>query len=533
MRKFFTLMMALVAVVALNAEQVVFDFTNPAALGIAAPEDGKGTNISGQEIVVDGVTMTNVKVASTDNRIWNSKGVYDLRMYAKNTITFTASESITAVAFEGSALGFNEFTGTTWTGEATSVTLTANMTCKISKITVFLNEPVDVWKADTINVAKARELIDKQDAHDHYVKGIVATQPFNTFSDFKDGRVSFYLLDDLQSKDSLQAYQVLDKNNAKWASLEAAWEELRIGDTVLVYAGGLKLYAAKNIYEIDPGHYVEKLGANPNPPDIVVPEVPQADTITVAQALEIGMALEDNKTTPVEYVVAGYARNPKDPKEGYNDQTWYMADEPDAYGEFSAYQCTPDSKVNDNDFMLVRGKILKYVGSNNNPTIEISKGTAVHGVAPEIEYELITVAKALQIAQELKPEKSKSAYSSKSYAVQGFVVGISENKENTFYLADEVGVYGEFQAYQCSSVDYIVTEGDLVIVTGKISHYWGEGDNGEYHTYEISKGKLKHAFPEGIENVVLTEKAQKVVVDGVIYIVRDGKMFNLQGAQVR
>ena len=38
---------------------------------------------------------------------------------------------------------------------------------------------------------------------------------------------------------------------------------------------------------------------------------------------------------------------------------------------------------------------------------------------------------------------------------------------------------------------------------------------------------------QGIENVVLTEKAQKVVVDGVIYIIRDNKMFNLQGAQVR
>lgn len=38
---------------------------------------------------------------------------------------------------------------------------------------------------------------------------------------------------------------------------------------------------------------------------------------------------------------------------------------------------------------------------------------------------------------------------------------------------------------------------------------------------------------QGIENVVLTEKAQKVVVDGVIYIVRDNKMFNLQGEQVR
>ena len=38
---------------------------------------------------------------------------------------------------------------------------------------------------------------------------------------------------------------------------------------------------------------------------------------------------------------------------------------------------------------------------------------------------------------------------------------------------------------------------------------------------------------EGIENIVLTEKAQKVVVDGAIYIVRDNKMFNIHGAQVR
>ena len=39
--------------------------------------------------------------------------------------------------------------------------------------------------------------------------------------------------------------------------------------------------------------------------------------------------------------------------------------------------------------------------------------------------------------------------------------------------------------------------------------------------------------PEGIEHIVLTEKAKKVVVDGMIYIVRDGKMYNVQGAQVK
>ena len=43
----------------------------------------------------------------------------------------------------------------------------------------------------------------------------------------------------------------------------------------------------------------------------------------------------------------------------------------------------------------------------------------------------------------------------------------------------------------------------------------------------------KVPFEEGIEEVVLTEQAQKVIVDGVLYIVRDNKMFNVQGTQVR
>ena len=37
----------------------------------------------------------------------------------------------------------------------------------------------------------------------------------------------------------------------------------------------------------------------------------------------------------------------------------------------------------------------------------------------------------------------------------------------------------------------------------------------------------------GIENVVLTEKARKVVVDGQLYIIRDNKLFNIHGAQLR
>lgn len=154
-------------------------------------------------------------------------------------------------------------------------------------------------------------------------------------------------------------------------------------------------------------------------------------------------------------------------------------------------------------------------------------------IVPDIDT--INVTEAIAIAAALTPEKGKSASTEKKYAVKGFVVGISTSKTNTFYLADEQGAYGEFQAYQCASVDSEVAENDYVIVTGKIMHYYGESaSSGEFHSYEISGGTLVHTeAPQGIENIVLTEKAQKVVVDGVIYIVRDNKLFNLQGTQIR
>lgn len=150
-----------------------------------------------------------------------------------------------------------------------------------------------------------------------------------------------------------------------------------------------------------------------------------------------------------------------------------------------------------------------------------------------IELDTITVAEAVEIAKALTPEKGSSAKTEKKYAVKGFA-RVKDASKKTYYMTDVAGAYSEFLAYQCASIDKEVVDGDFVIVTGKIEHYWGSNDSGEWHNYEISGGVLEHAeAPEGIENIVMTENAQKVVVDGIIYIVRDGKMFNLQGAQVR
>ncbi len=156
-----------------------------------------------------------------------------------------------------------------------------------------------------------------------------------------------------------------------------------------------------------------------------------------------------------------------------------------------------------------------------------------YGSAEPIEIETISVAEAIAIAQALNPEAGSTATTTEKYYVKGFIVGTSSKYDNTWYLADEAGAYGEFQAFRCASVDYEVAEGDLVIVSGKISNYHGQGSNGEYFSYEISGGALTHVYGQGIEEVKLTEKAQKVMVDGVIYIVRDNKLFNIQGTQIR
>ena len=57
----------------------------------------------------------------------------------------------------------------------------------------------------------------------------------------------------------------------------------------------------------------------------------------------------------------------------------------------------------------------------------------------------------------------------------------------------------------------------------------------------MAKNDVKYEFviktaeeeEQGIENIELTEEAKKVVMDGSLYIVRDGKIFNAQGARVR
>ena len=161
--------------------------------------------------------------------------------------------------------------------------------------------------------------------------------------------------------------------------------------------------------------------------------------------------------------------------------------------------------------------------------------TLGEGKGEEQTFDTISVARALEIANALEEPAAngQSTTDATVYVVAGFAVNVYDKNTDetwTFNMADEAGAYGEFFASN-TSTDSDVAKNDFMYVKGKIAKRKTNSGNIQLQIY---KGTGTHGeAPQGIENVVLTEKANKVMVDGVMYIVRDGKMFNLQGAQVR
>jgi hypothetical protein len=420
MKKFFTFVAAVVAAVAVNATVVTL------VPGDFAPADAGAIDQTAKEV-----------------HITISKGVINdsqIRVYKTETLTLSADKEISALVFTCTAAGdaqygpgcFNEQDGYTyknttgtWVGTATkSLSFVAGKAqVRLTQIDVYFDGEIpaeDTWVADTVSVDEARALIDASDKHDHFVIGVVATAPDNTYADF-NGKVNFWMTDIENAVDSLQAYQVLGENNEKWESLEAANEAIHVGDTVLMYAAALSKYG--EIYEIGAGNFVKVLGANP---DVKPAEL---DTISAAEAKARAEALKENTLSEKLVIVCYIAKIKKEFNPSYNNIDLWLNDDPTStYGEISTFRTKVDAEV---------GQTL--------------------------------------------------------------------------------------------------AAGDKVQIVGKLSHETYEKDGEMKHSYQVAEGAqltlLEKA--QGVENVELTKEAQKVMVDGVMYIVRDGKMFNIQGAQVR
>ena len=264
----------------------------------------------------------------------------------------------------------------------------------------------------------------------------------------------------------------------------------------------------------------------------------EIDTVNVAEAVAIAKTLSpaasSSLSTCETYVVGGFVAKVKDA----TAKTYFLSDDANAtYGEFQAYKCSSiDSEVNVGDYVLVRGQIMNYNGGTYS-NYEISGGLLVHGVAPEpTELDTVTVEDAAAIALALENNESTTV----NYAVRGYVAKIEEEYSEQYgnisiYMTDDAtSTYG---ALQCRHANIDAEAGqalaphDKVLIVGKLTNNFYNDKN----TAQIDRGKLTvEEKAQAIEKILLNDpQIKKVIMDGVVYIVRDGKMFDLQGAQVR
>lgn len=270
-----------------------------------------------------------------------------------------------------------------------------------------------------------------------------------------------------------------------------------------------------------------------------------AETISVADAVEIGKALAENAESKDSYSVEGYVgklfNSFKDGK-----QSFYMTDDENADPnskdfEFEAFDCTLEKAVAPHAKVIVTGKITNYVSSKGNQTIEIKEGTVeILEDAPAVEANEISIEEALEIGQALADKKSTSDL----YKITGYISMLTDGYGNenedggweqyqtlSFWLAPEdnkeaASAEEAFFVYAAKAAE-LLPIGSKVAVTCTIKHFGDMVENG------TKNPELEVLEKAGLENIVLTEKAQKVMVEGQVYIIRNNKLFDLQGTQLR
>lgn len=114
----------------------------------------------------------------------------------------------------------------------------------------------------------------------------------------------------------------------------------------------------------------------------------------------------------------------------------------------------------------------------------------------------------------------------------GWYVAQFEAKPSQFFKFRSKGSWNqELEIYNAETDEWAkVADNQLVF-----AQLW-QGEEGN-RTIELDFSDADNyrwtVAEQDIENITLTEKAQKVMIDGVMYIIRDNKMFNVQGTQVR
>ena len=257
--------------------------------------------------------------------------------------------------------------------------------------------------------------------------------------------------------------------------------------------------------------------------------------VTAALAYEIGMALASGENTEATYNVYGFATGYYAKSKGayqywdatYKNHSFYISNVQGATrGFFEGYRVGPTSgNAADTaqfcDLIVFKGvQIKNYNGTiENNAAAKYDKVTSSTPVLRDVEAPEITVSEALTI------ESLTANYqmSKKYYTVCGLAADDADNN-GTFHMAQGTDT---IEAYKCvSPAGHAVKKGDNVKVRTLLECY-----NGKIQCYY---GSVEGASVTGIEDVIRDSavKAQKIVMDGQIVIVKEGILYNVLGIRL-
>ncbi len=643
MKKIFSLMVAMMAMVAVNATKVTFDFAstdNWTAWGIALPEAGKGTDLNGQSIAQDGVTLSFVKgTGNTTVRLYqgsgNNEGKYDLRLYAGDKMTIAVDEPNkifalvfdAAVALEGTTETKTEFT---FTEGVTSVVISSKANLKslvvyvnetptpeqiidatcaeaqtiglaleagasteqkyavtgyvVSVLSAVSNNQQSFWIADTedaelgtiqsyycsvpteVNVGDQVKLIGYltkyvKEGADPIVeikngqteilksapKTVLTVSAGSSSYDGDMGEVSFEFTTDKGAL-VLEGYQSAnEKAIAGTYNVEDFWTVSLAGAEFEGVTGSMKIaYVSAGVYDVDLKmvHNAETYVANAKNVNLGVHEEDN-NNIDVALALELCKKLNAGEYTDITYNIYGYVVQVNAPG-AQGDKRFLMADDMSGATEtFLAYNITIAGDIKAGDLVKVSAQLYNYNGTMETRS---GKGEIITTIPEDIRHgnpavlEEVSVTEAVAIGMALNnTESGATKTTEKTYKIHGYCVNVKtaydeQYKNETWYMADEVGAYGELQAYRCAP-DVPVQEGDEVVLIGKISNYCGtstkEGEEGQlYNNIQVSNGAATNLTRTALWQVEAGTEAIKRIENGQLILERNGVKYSVTGAKL-
>ena len=270
-----------------------------------------------------------------------------------------------------------------------------------------------------------------------------------------------------------------------------------------------------------------------------------AEDITVAEA-----KAKIDASDKGEYTVVGFVTQIDDFSPAYKNMSLWLADEAGGGQDFEVYRLSFKDVAGADvpvvgDKIAVTATLKKYTKSGKPDIYETDKiksweirekGAGERYTDDEITLLPVTVAQALEVAMALPKSEGIETATKQWYLVTGYVASIKtaydESYGNmTFFMSDDPNADdGDVQAFR-AKVNAV--KGDKVEVSGYLTRYDGSNSNGDFTSISIKGGFANIVEETAIENTkVESVKAQKVMENGQLFIIRNGVKYNAAGAVV-